>query len=232
MPHGQGSGHVAGQSEGQATRRYGLPWRGAQVAATAEAAGVTAFCSGEFVDHEAYSTLAEMALHTSRSLVGPGIAYAFARTPYRAQLRAVVTVSAVKMSAGTATVTGCAWGTTVCASWTVTAVDATQWRIAAGSGAAQSVSAGTALAPVTLAVTDTAGHALQGAAVSVYQTADGWEGVCPVPGRCPASPVLASAQSSGISDSSGNVSVTPLEAAMLPEPDSARVPVVIVVTPV
>ena len=63
-------------------RRYGLPWRGAQVAAAAEAAGVSAFCSGEFVDHEAYSTLAEMALHTSRSLVGPGIAYAFARTPY------------------------------------------------------------------------------------------------------------------------------------------------------
>jgi len=63
-------------------RRYGLPWRGAEVARTAEAAGVTAFCSGEFVDHEAYSTLAEMALHTERAQVGPGIAYAFARTPY------------------------------------------------------------------------------------------------------------------------------------------------------
>lgn len=130
---------------------------------------------------------------------------------------AVVTVTALKMSAGTATVTGCAWGTTACASWTVTAVDASQWRIAAGSGAAQSVSAGTTLAPVTLSVTDTAGHALQGAAVSVYQTADGWEGACPVPGRCPASPVLASAQSSAISDSSGNVSVTPLEVPGLPQ---------------
>ena len=63
-------------------RRYGLPWRGAEVARTAEAAGVAAFCSGEFVDHEAYSTLAEMALHTERAQVGPGIAYAFARTPY------------------------------------------------------------------------------------------------------------------------------------------------------
>ena len=63
-------------------RRYGLPWRGAEVARAAEAAGITAFCSGEFVDHEAYSTLAEMALHTERALVGPGIAYAFARTPY------------------------------------------------------------------------------------------------------------------------------------------------------
>ena len=64
------------------TRRYGLPWRGPEVARAAEAAGITAFCSGEFVDHEAYSTLAEMALHTKRAQVGPGIAYAFARTPY------------------------------------------------------------------------------------------------------------------------------------------------------
>jgi 5,10-methylenetetrahydromethanopterin reductase len=79
---GQTEGQAQGQTEAKGGRRYGLPWRGAQVAASAEAAGVTAFCSGEFVDHEAYSTLAEMALNTSRSLVGPGIAYAFARTPY------------------------------------------------------------------------------------------------------------------------------------------------------
>ena len=71
-----------GQAMTPAGRRYGLPWRGAEVARTAEAAGVAAFCSGEFVDHEAYSTLAEMELHTERAQVGPGIAYAFARTPY------------------------------------------------------------------------------------------------------------------------------------------------------
>lgn len=63
-------------------RQYGLPWRGAEVAAAAEDAGFTAFCSGEFVDHEAYSMLTEMALGTARAQVGPGIAYAFARTPY------------------------------------------------------------------------------------------------------------------------------------------------------
>ena len=63
-------------------RQYGMPWRGADVARAAEAAGVAAFCSGEFVDHEAYFTLAEMALCTQRAKVGPGIAYAFARTPY------------------------------------------------------------------------------------------------------------------------------------------------------
>jgi hypothetical protein len=79
------------------------------------------------------------------------------------------------------------------------------------------VSAGTTLAPVLLGVTDSAGHALQGAAVSVYQTADGWEGACPVPGQCAASPVLASTQSSAISDSSGSVTVTPLEVPGLPQ---------------
>ncbi|MFI0961300.1 LLM class flavin-dependent oxidoreductase [Streptomyces sp. NPDC021080] len=62
--------------------RYGLPWHGAEIAQEAEAAGVSAFCSGEFVDHEAYGTLAEMVAGTTRATVGPGIAYAFARTPY------------------------------------------------------------------------------------------------------------------------------------------------------
>jgi alkanesulfonate monooxygenase SsuD/methylene tetrahydromethanopterin reductase-like flavin-dependent oxidoreductase (luciferase family) len=64
------------------SRRYGLSWRGAETAQAAEAAGIAAFCTGEFVDHEAYSTLTEMALRTERALIGPGIAYAFARTPY------------------------------------------------------------------------------------------------------------------------------------------------------
>jgi 5,10-methylenetetrahydromethanopterin reductase len=67
---------------GSGGRQYGMPWRGPDVAAAAETAGITAFCSGEFVDHEAYSTLAEMALRTERARIGPGIAYAFARTPY------------------------------------------------------------------------------------------------------------------------------------------------------
>jgi 5,10-methylenetetrahydromethanopterin reductase len=63
-------------------RQFGLPWRGVDVARAAEQAGMTAFCSGEFVDHEAYSMLAEMALGTERAMVGPAIAYGFARTPY------------------------------------------------------------------------------------------------------------------------------------------------------
>jgi 5,10-methylenetetrahydromethanopterin reductase len=59
-----------------------MPWPGAAVAREAEKAGVSAFCSGEFVDHEAYTTLAEMVISTETALVGPAIAYAFARSPY------------------------------------------------------------------------------------------------------------------------------------------------------
>lgn len=62
--------------------KIGMPWPGAGVAAEAEQAGVGAFCTGEFVDHEAYTTLAEMVAATETALVGPAIAYAFARTPY------------------------------------------------------------------------------------------------------------------------------------------------------
>ncbi|GAA2848637.1 LLM class flavin-dependent oxidoreductase [Pseudonocardia halophobica] len=60
----------------------GMPWPGPEVAREAEQAGVGAFCAGEFVDHEAYATLAEMVAGSQAALVGPAIAYAFARSPY------------------------------------------------------------------------------------------------------------------------------------------------------
>jgi hypothetical protein len=147
---------------------------------------------------------------------GSGVSLSAGSTTTRADGTATVSVSGSQMSTGTATVTGCAWSG-VCASWTLTAVDSSQWRIAVNSGAGQSVSAGTALATVTMGVTDTAGHALEGATVSVYQTADGWEGTCPIPGRCASSPVLTSSESSAVSDASGSVSVTPLEVPGLPQ---------------
>jgi len=62
--------------------RFGMPWPGAGVAREAEQAGVGAFCTGDFADHDAYTTLAEIVANTERALVGPAIAYAFARTPY------------------------------------------------------------------------------------------------------------------------------------------------------
>src|SRR5262245_55011014 len=62
--------------------RWGLPWPGAQSAADAEALGASAFCAGEFSDTNAYVTSTEMALQTSTAMIGPGIAYAFARSPF------------------------------------------------------------------------------------------------------------------------------------------------------
>lgn len=62
--------------------KWGLPWPGPQRAAEAEAAGAGAFCAGEFSDLNAYVTSAEMALETTAAMVGPGIAYAFARSPF------------------------------------------------------------------------------------------------------------------------------------------------------
>ncbi|BBZ14867.1 LLM class flavin-dependent oxidoreductase [Mycobacterium branderi] len=62
--------------------KWGLPWPGAECAARAEASGARAFCAGEFSDANAYVTSAEMALRTSAAMVGPGVAYAFARSPF------------------------------------------------------------------------------------------------------------------------------------------------------
>ncbi|MER6808202.1 LLM class flavin-dependent oxidoreductase [Spirillospora sp. NPDC000708] len=61
---------------------WGLPWPGAELAAEAEKAGASAFCAGEFADHNAYLTTGEMVGATERAMVGPGIAYAFARSPF------------------------------------------------------------------------------------------------------------------------------------------------------
>lgn len=62
--------------------RFGLPWQGAAFAAEAEAAGIAAFCTGDFVDHDAYATVAEMTAATEHAQVGTAIAYAFSRSPY------------------------------------------------------------------------------------------------------------------------------------------------------
>jgi 5,10-methylenetetrahydromethanopterin reductase len=61
---------------------WGLPWPGPALVAQAETAGAQAFCSGEFADLNAYITATEMALGTTHAKIGPGIAYAFARSPF------------------------------------------------------------------------------------------------------------------------------------------------------
>lgn len=70
------------ESGGRRPVRWGLPWPGGQLAKRAEAAGAQAFCAGEFSDRDAYVTTTEMALNTTTAQIGPGIAYAFARSPF------------------------------------------------------------------------------------------------------------------------------------------------------
>jgi len=130
---------------------------------------------------------------------------------------ASVLVQTTGLAGGTSgVVTGCVWST-VCASVAAYGVDASLWRVGVQSGLGQSVLYTAELAPVVLVVTDVAGHPLLGAAVTVYQTVDAWEGVCAGQGRCAAAPVIASSQSAGVSDASGLVVVTPLQVAGVAE---------------
>ncbi|MGV0606099.1 LLM class flavin-dependent oxidoreductase [Mycolicibacterium sp. XJ1904] len=62
--------------------QWAMPWPGSELAGQAECAGAAAFCAGEFADTGAYVTASEMAHQTSTARIGPGIAYAFARSPF------------------------------------------------------------------------------------------------------------------------------------------------------
>ncbi len=126
---------------------------------------------------------------------------------------AAATVSTVGLGAGTqATVQGCAW-INVCADSMIFGVDPAEWRVVVVSGAGQSAQAGTVLAPVLLRIVDSGGHPVEAAPVTLYQTVDAWQGVCPAQGRCAAAPVLAVSQKTMTTDAAGQVSVTPLEIA-------------------
>jgi hypothetical protein len=128
-----------------------------------------------------------------------------------------VTVQAASVGPGaTETVTGCAW-TTVCASWTVFGVDPSLWSVTIAGGAGQSGQQGSPLGPVTLQLADGAGHPLQGAPVTVYQTVYAWEGPCEPLGPCASAPVLATGTTSAVSDANGQVPVTPLQVPSVPQ---------------
>ena len=103
---------------------------------------------------------------------------------------------------------GCAW-TSVCATFTTQGVDLADLRVITVSGANQSVAANGTFSPVILLVTDTDSHPVAGAKVEIYQTVDAWQSPCSDRGRCPIAPVLASSQSSAVSDANGFVTIMP-----------------------
>jgi hypothetical protein len=85
------------------------------------------------------------------------------------------------------------------------------------SGAGQSVAVGTTLLPVVLQVSDANGSAVGGATVNVYQTDYAWEGVCAAAGACASAPVLKAQQTAITADGNGQVSVTLMVVAGLPQ---------------
>ncbi|MBB5341324.1 IPT/TIG domain-containing protein [Tunturiibacter gelidoferens] len=107
-----------------------------------------------------------------------------------------------------AALSGCAW-LNVCASFTTVGVDLADLRLIAVSGANQIVSANGTITPVVLQVTDTASHPVAGAVVQIFQTVDAWQPACPDRGRCPIAPVLASSQTSAVTDVNGLLTIIP-----------------------
>ena len=104
--------------------------------------------------------------------------------------------------------TACAWGG-VCGTVAAEGVSAAAWQVQVVSGAGQQVSAGAAMQPVMLQVTDAAGHAVMGASVAIYQAVTAWQQVCETHGRCPAAAVLNSTMVRVISDAKGMVTIGP-----------------------
>ena len=126
-------------------------------------------------------------------------------------------VEAGPLPGGTqATGAACAWST-VCATFSTVAVENAVLQVLVASGATQVASAGGALGPVLLRITDGAGHGVAGASVNVYETVTGAEPPCPATGRCPIAPVYQATQFQAISDLSGLVSITPLTIAGIPQ---------------
>ncbi|HEY5056621.1 MAG TPA: IPT/TIG domain-containing protein [Acidobacteriaceae bacterium] len=149
----------------------------------------------------------------------PGFSISPAATTTDSQGIATTTAALGPLAAGTqSSAQACAWNGIpptsfpgLCATFTAIAVDPAALRIVIVSGANQTVTAPAVFTPVTIRITDTAGHPVAGATVNLYQTIDALEQPCPARGPCPIPPVLAANTSAAISDSNGLVTVIPTQ---------------------
>jgi len=121
-----------------------------------------------------------------------------------------------------ATGQACAW-TTLCANFAAVAVAPPAWRLAVMEGAGQTVAVAGTFAPVVVIVTDISGDPVAGAPVAVYQTVNPAAIPCPVRGRCPALPLLASSVVAAVSDANGLVNVAPMQLAGMAESTNVAV---------
>ncbi|HEX4065902.1 MAG TPA: IPT/TIG domain-containing protein [Acidobacteriaceae bacterium] len=121
-----------------------------------------------------------------------------------------------------ATAQACLVGTGSCAVFTVVPVHMQMAALTAWSGTGQAIGVAGTFAPVLLRVTDGLGDPLAGAAVTFYETLNGWTEPCA--GACPAAPVLGQATATAVSGTDGLVTLTPLA----PEGLAARLQVLAV----
>ncbi len=129
------------------------------------------------------------------------------------QGNATAEVAMGPLAAGaSASATACAWSN-VCAAFQAIGVAQSVFGIAIVSGGQQAATNGSALIPVTANVTDSSGHPVAAASVTIYQTMTAFAVLCPPQGRCPAQPVLATKVTVATSDVSGMVAVPPLTVA-------------------
>ncbi len=110
-------------------------------------------------------------------------------------------------ASSTATVCG---RMSVCQTFTATGVSSHDLSVSILSGGGQAAQGGSSLQPVTIVVTDSSGHPVASAPVTVSQTVTALNQPCPTHGRCPAAPVLNSQINTIISSLDGTVTITPL----------------------
>lgn len=97
-----------------------------------------------------------------------------------------------------------------CAAFTVASVNPALATMVGISGTSQSMSFTQTPAPVMLRVQDAAGHPMAGGTVTFYESLTAWQPPCPLLGRCPAAPVLATQTATSVSGADGIVNLTPL----------------------
>jgi hypothetical protein len=144
--------------------------------------------------------------------VSPRIALASAIGVTAADGSASVRVTGSLLDGETTSVQACAQ-TGVCASERVVGVAAGDLRVIVSSGDGQSVAVNGILRRVSFRVVDLMGHAVSGAAVTVYQAVVGWQPPCAVGGRCAPAPLYGTSKDTAMSDDDGNVLITPLQFA-------------------
>jgi hypothetical protein len=118
-----------------------------------------------------------------------------------------------------ATVQACAW-TTICATFTATAIDPSQFQLEILSGAGQSLNPTDTFVPIILRVLDASNHPVAAAPVTIHQTVEPWTNwtlSCPDQGRCPIAPIYNSSTTTLSTALDGTVTITPLNLPKQPE---------------